>query len=292
MRFRCLLVALAILAVASDSWGQSQRKSPARDEPKTTQQPAAPSAGNRGTEQSPAIVKIIPTPRTAEEAETDRKEREGKNLSDWWLVKLTGALAIIGTLQLFVFGWQGIQLKRSVSAAQAATGAAQAEFIATHRPRLSIRNVVVNAPKSADGREFPLFSANHSVSGQFYIVNEGGSRAEIFEGHTAVFWTQQGQLPMNRPYEGLEPNLEAAFRFLLSGQTTPVFFRSAEVLPASIRVGGNEIGSYNLYVMGWVAYSDQNGDIRRTAFCRQFRRVGGSEGRFYPVDDSDYEHEA
>jgi hypothetical protein len=116
------VIALTFLAaIASDSWGQSQRKSPPREETKATQQSTA--IDQRGTEQSPAIVKIIPTPKTAEETETDRKEREDKNKSDWWLVKLTGALAIIGALQLFVFGYQAIQLKRTVIATKEAADA-------------------------------------------------------------------------------------------------------------------------------------------------------------------------
>src|ERR1035437_6208915 len=118
MRLRCLVIGLMFLAAfASDSWGQSKQKIP-REEPKTAQQPAA--SDQRGTEQSPTIVKIIPTPKTAEKAEADRQEREDKSKSDWSLVKLTGALAFIGFLQLLVFGWQGIQLKRAVRAAQAA----------------------------------------------------------------------------------------------------------------------------------------------------------------------------
>jgi len=36
---------------------------------------------------------------------------------------------------------------------------------------------------------------------------------------------------------------------------------------------------------------DRNNDERRTSFCREFRRIGGSEGRFYKVDDPDYESE-
>jgi hypothetical protein len=44
--------------------------------------------------------------------------------------------------------------------------------------------------------------------------------------------------------------------------------------------------------MGWIDYVDDLVITRRTAFCREYRtHQGASEGRLYPVDDTDYEHE-
>ena len=42
----------------------------------------------------------------------------------------------------------------------------------------------------------------------------------------------------------------------------------------------------DLYVLGWVDYTDDAGNLRRTSFCRMFVR-----GRFVPVNDPDYEDE-
>jgi hypothetical protein len=106
---------------------------------------------------------------------------------------------------------------------------AREEFIASHRPRLRIRNVVVHHPKTVNGQQLPLFHAGQTVSGQLYMVNVGESRADILDGYCAVYWSQRG-LPMQRPYEGENGNLNAANRTLLSGESTPVVFRSTQLM--------------------------------------------------------------
>jgi hypothetical protein len=89
----------------------------------TTQQPAA--ANQRGTEDSPVFVKVVPTPKTKEEADRDTKEQENKTTNDRALVNFTGKLVVatfvlagIGALQLVVFGYQAIMLKESVDTAR------------------------------------------------------------------------------------------------------------------------------------------------------------------------------
>jgi hypothetical protein len=39
--------------------------------------------------------------------------------------------------------------------------------------------------------------------------------------------------------------------------------------------------------MGWIEYSDGLGFIRRIAFCRKYDH---DQGRFFAIDDPDYEH--
>ena len=44
--------------------------------------------------------------------------------------------------------------------------------------------------------------------------------------------------------------------------------------------------------MGWVQYTDDLNNQRRTSFCREYRSAHpGTLGRFFPVADPDYEHE-
>jgi hypothetical protein len=93
------------------------QSSPETPKQKTSNPQQTAPADQRGTEQLPAVVKILPTPKTAEETEADRKERAEKADSDWALVKLTGALAIVGALQLLVFGYQAWKLRQTVQAA-------------------------------------------------------------------------------------------------------------------------------------------------------------------------------
>jgi hypothetical protein len=62
------------------------------------------------------VVKVQPGQKTSEEAAQERAERDDKKQSDWWLVKLTGALAIIGAIQIVVFGLQAKRLRETVEA--------------------------------------------------------------------------------------------------------------------------------------------------------------------------------
>ncbi len=174
---------------------------------------------------------------------------------------------------------------------------ARQEFLSTHRPKLRVRNVVINDPQSADGRKHSLLQPGHVVTGQFYLVNVGESRADILDGHCMVFWNLHG-LPMSRPYEGAFDNLQAASRTLLSGESTPVLFRSDRPMGAEgPQIGTNTINAQSLFVMGWITYCDRNNDVRRTSFCRKFLKfgppgtTGSPAGRFYIVEDPDYEHE-
>jgi hypothetical protein len=97
MRLRCLLVALTLVAAfASDSWGQSQRQPP-RQDTKGTQQNS--SADNRGTEQTPLIVKILPTEQTNEKAEAAKAEGP-KNRIDGW--SLSDKIAVIASVVAFL----------------------------------------------------------------------------------------------------------------------------------------------------------------------------------------------
>jgi hypothetical protein len=203
MKLRCLVTALALLAAfASHSWGQSKQ-------PAQVKQAAQPTATDqRGTEQSPAIIKIIPSPKSVEETEVDRREREEKNKSDWWLIKLTAALAIVGALQLLVFGYQAIQLKRTVEATKQA---------AEHIPRVERAYVFVTV--NGDDMRIPIMAAyaaansetahleiTHPISVEFSFENQGKTPAEIREvSASLVHWTE---LP-------LEPNYDASARLAL-----------------------------------------------------------------------------
>lgn len=60
----------------------------AQQPPQTESPPAGqtPQQEQRGTESFPLAVKIIPSPKSEEEAAADRSERDAKNFTDTWLV--------------------------------------------------------------------------------------------------------------------------------------------------------------------------------------------------------------
>jgi hypothetical protein len=244
-------------------------------------------------------------PHQASEAHSDHLEEKTKKIVDaesaddriakytLWLAILTGALVVVSTFQGYFLIRSDRTARIAAETARKSTETAQAEFIATHRPRIRVRNIVVNSPQSADGRTFEPFAPGQIVSGQFFIANVGGSRADILDGHCTVFWSREG-LPMRRPYEGRDDNLQAMGRTLLSGQSTTALFRSDRPIEseASQTVGRSIAHGFKLYVMGWVTYADRNNDVWRTGFCHEYVPTGGfSPPRFFPVDDPDYEYQ-
>src|SRR5436309_2842286 len=154
MKLRSLVIALTFLvAFAPDySWGQSQRRSQqtgVKQPEATTSQPIRPE-DQRGTEQSPLIVKVNPTPKTDAEREAEAKERERvarserqKEKSDADLVKYTAELAFFtswlayATLALVIatFGlgiaafFQSRDTKASIAESKRAADIAEASLV-------------------------------------------------------------------------------------------------------------------------------------------------------------------
>jgi hypothetical protein len=138
-----VMVALAIALFGGDSWGQSQRSNRGKEIAPPASQTANPkndpAVDQRGTEQSPSVVKVLPTPQSDGQVATEVKRDNEKaanerRLADFteYLFVATVALALIALMQLVVFGWQGIQLGRTVKA----TTASGEAFIAGERPYL------------------------------------------------------------------------------------------------------------------------------------------------------------
>jgi hypothetical protein len=175
---------------------------------------------------------------------------------------------------LLGIGFVGVTLVFTYQATQAANIAvrdAHRDFLATHRPRLRVRNFVL---KPSD------YDPAGPWMGQFYVSNVGGTEAKIVNSHCEA--VRLRDLPMERPYEGRLGNNPIG-GFLPSGSSRPAIFLAPSDLARNISGG-------ELYLMGWIDYLDDVGIHRRTAFCRHYtKRDGGL--RFYAVDDPDYEHE-
>ena len=164
---------------------------------------------------------------------------------------------------------------------------ARNEFISTHRPRLRVKNVVIDRPPKGE----PLFKTGRVISGQLDIINIGVNRALYHDGHCSVFCTREG-LPMQRPFSEEQVNLRPDKTTLWSGESVTVTFRSAATAPEHIENAGSRvIHGWDVYVMGWVTYIDDATAVRRTGFCRKFKASHFGEGRFRAVKNPDYEYE-
>jgi hypothetical protein len=121
MKLRCLLVALTLLvALAPDSWGQSQQPPPSAAQPNSQAQAKGKSdrqkasTDQRGTESAPLVVKIVGTePQAQRAADTDRNGNKD-NSTDWWMFGATVGIGLIGILQLAAFLVQARRLRQTV----------------------------------------------------------------------------------------------------------------------------------------------------------------------------------
>jgi len=105
----------------------------------------------RGSQDSPLVVKVIPPAKTKEETEQETKDRNDKATNDRNLVKGTYILAGIGLLEFVVFGYQAIQLRKTVQSAAKQSEAmeryiAEAERSATAMETIS--NVIEDGNKA------------------------------------------------------------------------------------------------------------------------------------------------
>jgi hypothetical protein len=143
-------------------------------------------------------VRVLPQPKTVAEAEAERRDQIARTANERGLTKYTrylwratAVLALVAAVQAVLFVWQLILLRRSVGDAATAANAANASaeaakleayaaqrmLVLTQRPKLRIRNVVVRYPVPIHRQPFRLFEPGQPISGQFYVVNIGGTVA-------------------------------------------------------------------------------------------------------------------
>jgi hypothetical protein len=149
-----LALCVALISDSAQSQGRPQQVRPKQPDATVAQPKSAEE--QRGTEQSPLIVKIAPTPKTDEERAEEAKERErvaqadrNKENSDADIVKYTKELAnYTGELALFTKGLFGANVLLFIAtvglliAGERQLRLARAEFISTHRPTIRIKHVV------------------------------------------------------------------------------------------------------------------------------------------------------
>lgn len=281
-----------------------------------------PGAGQNGTEQSPWFVRVLPTPKTAEEAAAERREQDARAANELGLTTYTrglwlatGALALVAFAQALLFLWQLILLRRSVQDSAVAAGAAREaaaaaranadatktnadtanrQLLLTQQPRLRISNVVFRQPAGSLAAP-ALFHPGNPVGGQLYVRNIGGSKATITESHCIVFW-RNGGLPMERPYEGDAGNNFLGHPILQPGEGATGIFNTLQ--PGSTaQVMGDQAPDvlrgkdWRIWVMGWIEFVDDLRIPRRVVFCREWIADARGEGRLKPVDDRDYDRD-
>lgn len=157
------LRALIVLTICLLTVGARSQSQPPPEEHSQTHQPKFrnyheyPATAELGTDKSPIIVRIIPTPKTDAEAAQDKKDRENKSTQDQSLVAysatldvLTAILVAVGALQLFVFGYQAWQLRQTVAAMKGQSEDMRASIAEANRAANAMENMSVSLKINAD----------------------------------------------------------------------------------------------------------------------------------------------
>ncbi|MGI8568387.1 MAG: hypothetical protein ACR2KT_04630 [Methylocella sp.] len=111
----CLIacIALLIIAFSKDVGSVAKERIHPTDHNKQSQQ--IPEADKRGTLESPLIVKPLHTDKNEEESADDARDKNEKRWNDRVTFFIGIATGLILLLQLFVFGWQAISLRRTIT---------------------------------------------------------------------------------------------------------------------------------------------------------------------------------
>jgi hypothetical protein len=96
----------------------------------------------------PIIARVLPTPKTPEEAAQELKVRTDQSSANWWMVRLTGLIAAIYAGQLIVFGRQATRLRETIKKmdeiAQGQTKDMQASIREANRAAAAMEGIAVS----------------------------------------------------------------------------------------------------------------------------------------------------
>ena len=202
---------------------------------------------------------------------------------DWWMIALTAGLVVVGAGQVWVLVRQTHIINDGLAETRTATELTRKSLVLTQRPRLIVRNIVVEELGRLD-RKSPDPHLSDVLNGRYYVANIGSTRGEIREVYAQLLITKE-PLPMARPYEFIS-GTQVSDKSIEPGMSALVTIDPVTLTPVQLHaIMGRET---DVYLLGFVLYSDGLGNLRRTAFCRKFDH---KSRRFCAIDDDpDYEH--
>jgi hypothetical protein len=259
----------------------SQPPSPSGRESREPQQSQArdgnqpTNADQRGTENSPVIVQLHPTPKTQAEAEQDAKDRDEKAANDRETSATNRNLIIIGFLQLavfagqlLVFGYQALKLHQTIITMRKIANSQSADtrqaMIAAERSYVSVRLIRLTAISSSADK----ITALHAM---VILENTGNTPTKkmIYHNSMQIF---DGDVPQDFDFPDLDQRRPR--QSFIAPKTWVGAFNfaiSREELIAT------QAGQRRIFVWGWADYDDTfAGTARhRTEFCHEIFALAG-----------------
>lgn len=228
----------------------------------------------KGTDSSPFVIKIIPTPIETGKTQSNDKETKDKEGREMTANIIAGLTALILLIQTVYFRSQANRLKESI-------GEMKKEFLASHRPRFIVRNVTM---KPQSHPSLPV-EPGKPLQIEWVVVNVGATPAAIIEGNATrliggkSFEARTPYSPERNHMKGISLTPGEAYTFVLTADE--IDFQNVGKM-STIRDGEQII-----YFFGFLVYIDNIGIKRRTAFCRKYDYRAE---RFTIVEDPDYEY--
>ncbi len=207
-------------------------------------------------------------------------EKSPKQRVDWpaWIQAGTALATTLFTLGLLGVGRRQAKIAdRQAQIAQRQLDAARIAEIRAHRPRLYVRNIVM--------QKLPTTSDAASVS--VVIANRGSEQAVGIEATCAVLFYMNA-LPLDY---GFEPHqvLRLESNSIAGGNSTLAWVDGGKPLHSEpIKIAG--FFAWRAYCLGKISYHDETGTRHVTGFARVYERRDGNP-RFYTLDEPSYEYE-
>jgi hypothetical protein len=276
---------LFIVSVLLFAWLQNptprKTSKPKQQQSTASQQPA--NSDQRGTEQSPIIVKTLEPTKSQAEVEQEAKDRQQKTANDGWIVILTGILAVVAIGQLGVYLYQAIKLRETVKAAgeqsqamerhigEAARSATAMETIANtieDGNQLIMRAYVIVTIGTAIYQQRRIGQSDLKFEGKATVLNTGNTPARKVR-----MYKQAAIIPFPAPDDFTYPIPEddnagdstyatiGAHQSYIVSSIVPDFVPDGEV--SSIKEGAGKV----LCMWGLIRYEDIFGKVHTTKFA-------------------------
>jgi len=206
LRAHNLVFGFALLLVfAGDLWGQSQQPPPIpaetanENQTKTKEDQTKSGNDQRGTEQSPFVVKVIGGEPKTENGTNTPKSKDDRNSTDWWMFFATVGIGSIGFLQFIAFVVQAIYMRQSAGEMRKTTEAAQKvsqdQIAHSHKverayisgggaQEIEVVNRGTQTVRTADGSTMTIDLGRENIpTGNFVVCvnNYGKTAGELWE---------------------------------------------------------------------------------------------------------------